>query len=68
MLLKRHCGHTEDVRNPETREEFLMERGRTCRNCRKSKTLWGKDSRPIAGTGEEFPPRPMAMAMDLWRE
>ncbi|MHB1287353.1 MAG: hypothetical protein ACYCYP_12535 [Leptospirales bacterium] len=36
MFIKRYWGHEEVIKVPETKEQFLMERGRQCRKCRVS--------------------------------
>jgi hypothetical protein len=36
MVLKRYCGHEEVIKVPETKEQFLIERGRQCKKCRVS--------------------------------
>ena len=64
MVLKRYCGHNEDVEEPENGETFLMERGRYCRKCKNA----FKPAQKSAETGRDKLPRPMAMARDLWNE
>ena len=64
MVLKRYCGHNEDVEEPENGETFLMERGRYCRKC---KTAF-RTVRKIRRNKVHELVRPMAMAMDLWNE
>ena len=64
MVLRRYCGHLKDVEEPENGEKFLMERGRYCRKC---KNVF----RTVRKTGRNNVhelPRPMAMAMDTYRE
>ncbi len=64
MILKRPCGHSENIPDPERKKNRLLEKGRLCRKCRDS-------SAPRTKTGlfgRERLPRPMAMAMDLWNE
>ncbi len=64
MVLKRPCGHSENIPDLETKKKGLLKKGRLCRKCRES-------SGPGTKTGffgRERLPRPMAMAMDLWNE
>ena len=63
MRIKRYCGHEEVIKDPETKEKFLMERGRKCKKCR---TIGPPKSREAIGEADL--PRPMAMAMDAYRE
>ncbi|MCL4485057.1 MAG: hypothetical protein M1537_01755 [Nitrospirae bacterium] len=63
MRIKRYCGHEEVIKDPETIDKFLMERGRKCEKCR---TIGTPKSRKAIG--EEQLPRPMAVTMDIYRE
>lgn len=64
MVIKRYCGHEEVIKDPETTEKFLIERGRQCRKCRVSTGT----GRGIDQTTIETPrwqvPGAMASAMD----
>ncbi|MHB1285526.1 MAG: hypothetical protein ACYCYP_03025 [Leptospirales bacterium] len=68
MVIKRYCGHEEVIKVPETKEQFLIERGRQCRKCRVSPG----SGRGIVRTTIERPrwqvPGAMASAMDLLGE
>ncbi len=64
MILKRSCGHSENIPALEVKKKGLLEKGLSCRKCRESNSL-----RTKAGLfGGEKLPRPMAMARDLWNE
>ncbi len=64
MLIKRYCGHLENIPVPETKEKFLMERGRQCRKCRFEKN---SIMRTVIDQ-DKYLPRAMASAMDTYRE
>ncbi len=59
MILKRYCGHIEDVEEPENEEKFLMERGRYCLKCRRA----FRNERKIKRKLDHDLPRAMASAM-----
>jgi hypothetical protein len=67
MILKRYCGHSENVPDPETKKKWLMEKGRLCRKCRSGKSRIMGNAQTIENH-RWWVPRPMAMAMDLYRE
>lgn len=67
MRIKRYCGHEEVINDPETKDKFLMERGRKCRKCRVTEAR-GTESARIAQSRRWDVPRPMAVAMDIYRE
>ncbi len=64
MILKRYCGHLEEVFEPETWEKFLMERGRYCKHCLKA----FRQARKIRLRKDNRLPPAMESAMALWRE
>ncbi len=64
MILKRYCGHLEEVEEPESGERFLMERGRYCLKCRRS----FRSERKVRINEDHELPRAMASAMDDYRE
>ena len=64
MILKRYCGHPEDVEEPENGEKFLMERGRYCRKCKNA----FRTVRKIVRNRVDELPRSMAIAMDNYGE
>jgi hypothetical protein len=68
MLIKRHCEHAETVPVPETKEEFLMERGRRCKKCRAIRNPESREAVGPDGKKRNSVPRPMAMAMDTHGE
>ncbi len=65
MILKRYCGHLEDVEEPENGKEFLMERGRYCLKCRRA---FRNGGRKFRRNEDHELPRAMASAMDDLRE
>ena len=65
MVLKRYCGHIENVEEPENGEKFLMERGRYCRKCKNAFRTGRKTGR---NNVHEPLPRAMASAMATYRE
>lgn len=69
MKIRRYCGHYEQLEDPETKEQFLMERGRRCTSCKRNqkssgeRTVLGKFSKSFSmETGF------MEMVADLWNE
>ncbi|MHB1758229.1 MAG: hypothetical protein ACYCT9_12120 [Leptospirillum sp.] len=68
MVIKRYCCHEEVIKVPETKETFLIERGRQCRKCR----VGTGAGRGIERTDHLRPrwqvPGAMASAMDLLGE
>ena len=74
MIVTRHCGHNEETEIPGSPEEFLMERGRRCRRCRKSQRK-RPESTPKSlarsrrtDNREESLPRAMESAMATYGE
>jgi hypothetical protein len=60
MILKRYCGHLEEVEEPESGERFLMERGRYCLKCRRA---FRNGGRKFRRNEDHELPRAMASAM-----
>ena len=64
MFIKRYCGHEEVIKAPETKDQFLMERGRECKKCRVSPVSSSGIDRPTIEKIRWQVPRAMASAMD----